>query len=131
LNFGFQYILVLVNDASCFNRIYLLKAKSKSEKKILEFFAEIKNKLDQVPAYFHSDCGREFSSNLFLAALWELGVFPERGPADSPQTNGIAKRFNGVLLEKIKCMLLQSQVPQSMWHEAALHAFSLLNVLPL
>jgi hypothetical protein len=28
-------------------------------------------------------------------------------------------------------MLLQSQVPQSMWHEAALHAFSLLNVLPL
>ncbi|PLW53395.1 hypothetical protein PCANC_06080 [Puccinia coronata f. sp. avenae] len=106
------------------------RAKSESEKRILEFFAEIKNKLNRVPAYFHSDRGGEFSSTKFLSSLQELGVSIERGPADSPQTNGVAERFNGVLLEKIKCMLLQSKVPQSLWHEAACHASDILNVLP-
>jgi hypothetical protein len=127
---GHKYILILIDDTSRFNRIYLLKAKSESEKRILEFFAEIKNKINRVPAYFHSDRGGEFSSTKFLSSLQELGVSIERGPADSPQTNGVAERFNGVLLEKIKCMLLQSQVPQSLWHEAACHASDILNVLP-
>jgi hypothetical protein len=54
----------------------------------------------------------------------------ERGPADSPQTNGVSERFNGVLLEKVRFMMLQSQVPQSMWHKAVCHAYTLLNVLP-
>jgi hypothetical protein len=70
------------------------------------------------------------SSTKFLNQLKAYGILIERGPADSPQLNGVAERFNGVLLEKIKCMLLQSQIPQSMWHEAELHASTLLNVLP-
>jgi hypothetical protein len=91
---------------------------------------ELKNKLQRVPAYLHSDRGGEFSLTRFLNKLQEYGVSVERGPADSPQTNGVSERFNGVLLEKVKCMLLQSQVPQSMWHKAVSHASTLLNVLP-
>ncbi|PLW29478.1 hypothetical protein PCANC_26056 [Puccinia coronata f. sp. avenae] len=98
--YGYKYVLVIVNDASRFNRIYLLKAKSESESKLLEFCAELKNKINRVPAYLHSDCGGKFSSLSFLAKLKEFGVSIERGPADSLQTNGVAKQFNGVLLEK-------------------------------
>jgi hypothetical protein len=127
---GFRYVLVIVDDASRYNRIYLLRAKSESEDKLLSFFEELKNKVDRLPAYLHSDRGGEFSSTKFLNQVKAYSISIERGPADSPQSNGIAERFNGVLLEKIKCMLLQSQIPQSMWHEAALHASTLLNVLP-
>jgi len=127
---GFRYILVVVDDASRFNRIYLLRSKSESENKLLDFISEIRNKVHHTPAYLHSDRGGEFSSTLFLNKLSELGVSIERGPADSPQTNGVAERFNGVLLDKIKCMLLQSQIPLNMWHEAALHASTVINILP-
>lgn len=127
---GFRYILVIIDDATRFNRIYMLKSKSESEGKLVSLFEEIKNKIQRVPAYLHSDRGGEFSSTKFIAKLNELGISMERGPANSPQTNGVAERFNGVLLEKMRCMLLQSQVPQSMWHEAASHASTLLNVLP-
>jgi hypothetical protein len=54
----------------------------------------------------------------------------ERGPVDSPQTSRGSKQFNGALLEIVKCMMLQFQVPQSMWHKAVCHASTLLNVLP-
>ncbi|KAI7941321.1 hypothetical protein MJO29_013395 [Puccinia striiformis f. sp. tritici] len=128
--FGYRYVLVIIDDASRFNRIYLLKSKSESEVKLLSFFEEIKNKLQRMPAYLHSDRGGEFSSLKFLAKIKEYGISIERGPANSPQTNGVAERFNGVILEKIKCMLLQSKIPQSMWHEAACHASTILNILP-
>ncbi|KAI7939687.1 hypothetical protein MJO29_014423 [Puccinia striiformis f. sp. tritici] len=128
--FGYRCILVIVDDASCFNRIYLLKSKSESESRLLSFFEEIKNKLQQMPAYLHSNCGGEFSSLNFLDKLKEYRISIEQGPADSPQTNGVAERFNGVILKKIKCMLLQSKIPQSMWHEAACHASAILNILP-
>jgi transposase InsO family protein len=124
LKLGFQYVLVIVNDASRFNRIYLMRTKSESEEKLISFFEELKNKAEQLPAYIHSNRGGEFSLTKFSNQVKAYGISIERGPADLPQTNSVDERFNGVLLEKIKYMLLQS-----MWHEAALHASNLLNVL--
>ena len=127
---SYRYVLVIIDDASRFNRVYLLKSKSESEHRLLEFFAKIKTKTNITPSYLHSDRGGEFSLSSFLDKLKTLGVSIERGPANSPQTNGIVERFNGILLDKIKCMMLQSQVPLSMWHEAVCHASTILNVLP-
>jgi transposase InsO family protein len=107
-----------------------MQAKSESEDKLLLFFEELKNKVEQLPANIHSNCGGEFSLTKFLNQVKAYGISIECGPADLPQTNGVAERFNGVPLEKIQCMLLQSQIPELMWHEASLHVSILLNVLP-
>ncbi|PLW56451.1 hypothetical protein PCANC_04875 [Puccinia coronata f. sp. avenae] len=40
-----KYILVIIDDYSCFNQIYLMKNKSKSESKILLYINEIVNKM--------------------------------------------------------------------------------------
>ncbi|MBW0512354.1 hypothetical protein O181_052069 [Austropuccinia psidii MF-1] len=127
---GYKYVLVLIDDFSRFNRIYLLSEKAQAEERIKTYLMEIMNKLDITPAYLHTDCRGEFSSQLFLNHLASQGISPERGPPESPQTNGVSERFNQTLLSKIRCLLGQSNIPISYWDEAALHASLLLNMLP-
>ncbi|PLW28181.1 hypothetical protein PCANC_26987 [Puccinia coronata f. sp. avenae] len=98
-----KYVLVIIDDYSRFNQIYLMKNKSESESKILSFINEIVNK---------------------------TGISVEAGPADSPQTNGLAERLNQTLLVKMRCLLAQSLVPINYWDEAAKYASTLINILP-
>ncbi|MBW0563613.1 hypothetical protein O181_103328 [Austropuccinia psidii MF-1] len=127
---GNKYVLVLIDDYSRFNRIYLMSEKGQAEGHIKSFLMEIKNKLDITPAYLHTDRGGEFSSKLFIDFLTSHGISLERGPPESPQTNGVAEQFNQTILSKIQCLLGQSNIPVSYWDEAANHASLLLNLLP-
>ncbi|PLW13043.1 hypothetical protein PCANC_05600 [Puccinia coronata f. sp. avenae] len=81
-------------------------------------------------AIIHTDRGGESSSKNFLSKLHQLGIRIEAGSANSPQTNGLDKRFNQTLLMKIRCLLAQSSVPINYWDEAAQYASTLINILP-
>ncbi|KAI7961691.1 hypothetical protein MJO28_002180 [Puccinia striiformis f. sp. tritici] len=98
-----KYILVIIDDYSRFNRTYLMRKKSESEGKILSYLNEIVNKTE---------------------------IRIEAGPANNPQTNGLAERFNQALLVKIRCLLAQSMVPINFWDKAARYASTLINILP-
>ncbi|MBW0488905.1 hypothetical protein O181_028620 [Austropuccinia psidii MF-1] len=100
---GYRYVLVLVDDFRRFNRIFLLSEKGQAEERIKAYLMEIKN---------------------------NQGISLERGPPQSPQTNGVAERFNQTLLYKIRCLLGQSNIPTAYWDEEAIHASLLLNMLP-
>ncbi|KNZ63664.1 putative retrotransposon protein, partial [Puccinia sorghi] len=125
-----NYILVIINDYSRFNRIYMLKHKSKSESKILSYINEILNKTGKCPAIIHTDRGGEFNSKMFCSKLDTLGIRVEAGPANSPQTNGLAEQFNQTLLVKMRCLLAQFSVPINFWDEAAKYASTLINIIP-
>ncbi|MBW0531392.1 hypothetical protein O181_071107 [Austropuccinia psidii MF-1] len=127
---GYRYVLAIIDDFSRFNRIYLMTEKGKAEGFIRSFLNELNNKLNITPAYIHTDRGGEFDSNFFKQNLLAKGICLERGPAHSPQTNGVAERFNQSLLTKVRCLLAQSNIPIAYWDEAALHASLLLNHLP-
>ncbi|MBW0522320.1 hypothetical protein O181_062035 [Austropuccinia psidii MF-1] len=127
---GYRYVLAIIDDFSRFNRIYLMTEKGKAEGLIFSFLNELKNKLNITPAYIHTDQGGEFDSNNFKQNLLAKGICLECGPAHSPQTNGIAERFNQSLLTKVRCLLAQSNIPIAYWDKAALHASLLLNHLP-
>jgi transposase InsO family protein len=125
-----KYVLVFIDDYSFFNRIYLMQHKSNSDGKILSYVNEIINKTGKCPAIIHTNCGGEFSSKYFLSKLEQLGICIESGPANSPQTNRLAERFNQTLLVKIWCLLAQSLVPINYWDEAARYKSTLINLLP-
>ncbi|MBW0554946.1 hypothetical protein O181_094661 [Austropuccinia psidii MF-1] len=127
---GQQYVLVLVDDYSRFNRIYMMDKKSDAETCIEAYLNKIKHKLNIIPAFLHTDSGGEFSSKTFLSNLKSKGICREQGPPDSLQTNGVAKRFNQMLLTKMRCLLGQLNIPIKYWDEAANHASVLLNHLP-
>ncbi|MBW0553600.1 hypothetical protein O181_093315 [Austropuccinia psidii MF-1] len=125
-----QYGLVIINDFSRFNRIMILSNKYQAETNLISFIREIKNKTGNYPSYLHSDRGGEFSSTKFMTECGKLGICFERGPADSPQSNGITERFNQSLLIKIRCLLAQCNLPINFWDEAANHASTIINLLP-
>ncbi|MBW0479544.1 hypothetical protein O181_019259 [Austropuccinia psidii MF-1] len=127
---GYRYVLVLIDDYTRFNRIYPLNSKDQSENMIISYFTEIKNKLNITPAYFHSDRGGEFTSARLKRYFLQSGTSIEQGAPNSPQTNGVAERFNKTLLSKIRCLLCQSNIPITYWDEAARHASRLLNHTP-
>jgi hypothetical protein len=41
---------------------------------------------------------------------------------NTPEHNGVAKRLNCTLLEKVRAMLFSSGLPKSLWGEAVSHA---------
>ncbi|MBW0496443.1 hypothetical protein O181_036158 [Austropuccinia psidii MF-1] len=127
---GYKYVLVLINDYSHFNRIYPLTKKSQDAEYIKSYLMEIKNKLDTTPAILHTDRGGEFSSQSLVNFLPRQVISLEWVPPKSPQTNGVAERFNQTLLSKMRCLLGQSKVPVSYWDKAAAHESLLLNLLP-
>ncbi|MBW0477040.1 hypothetical protein O181_016755 [Austropuccinia psidii MF-1] len=122
---GFRYVLVIVDDFSRFNHICLLKKKSKSEGYLKAFINEVSNKVETVPEFIHTNRGGQFYSNSFRHFLLEKGISLEREPANSPQTNGIAERFN-----QTQCLLAQLKIPIELWNEAAKHTSLLINHLP-
>ncbi|MBW0531624.1 hypothetical protein O181_071339 [Austropuccinia psidii MF-1] len=125
-----RYILVIIDDLSRFNCVYLLTQKSQAKAKLLSFINEIKNKIHRWPAYLHSDQGVEFNSTQFCTAIETMGIVFEQGPANILQTNGIAERFNQALLTKRRCLLAQLSVPINCWDEAVKYSSLLINNLP-
>ncbi|MBW0531052.1 hypothetical protein O181_070767 [Austropuccinia psidii MF-1] len=102
---------------------------------ILEITPLAKNSIQYVltqrcPSFLHTDCGGEFYSASFRSKAKALGMVFEQGPANSPQTNGIAERFNQTLLTKCRCLLAQSNVPIRFWDEAVKLSSTLINLLP-
>ncbi|MBW0475307.1 hypothetical protein O181_015022 [Austropuccinia psidii MF-1] len=91
---GYRYVLVLIDDYTRFNRIYIINSKDQSESMIISYFTEIKNKVNITPAYFHSDHGGEFTSTRLKCYFLQSGTSIEQGAPNSPQTNGVAERFN-------------------------------------
>ncbi|MBW0534728.1 hypothetical protein O181_074443 [Austropuccinia psidii MF-1] len=123
-------IAFLVDDYSRYNRIYCLTHKHQADAYIESYINEIRNKLNIIPAYLHTDRGGEFSAKTFVDKLKGRGICFEQGPPNSPQTNGVSEQFNQSLLSKIRCIVGQSNIPTYLWDEAAKHASFLLNQLP-
>ncbi|MBW0546423.1 hypothetical protein O181_086138, partial [Austropuccinia psidii MF-1] len=127
---GVKHVLVIIDDYSRFNRIYLMSQKNQAQTHLMSYINKIYNKVNITPAFVHTDRGGEFDSNSFRQILFKKGIVLERGPPESPQTNGVAERFNQTLLLNIRCLLAQSRIPIQMWTEAAKHSSLLLSLLP-
>lgn len=49
----------------------------------------------------------------------------------TPQQNGLVKRINKTLMEIVRCMLIQSKLPKSLWAEILMTTTYLVNLSPL
>ncbi|MBW0520374.1 hypothetical protein O181_060089 [Austropuccinia psidii MF-1] len=77
-----------------------------------------------------SNNGGEFTSKEFLDYLMKNGIkFLSTAPY-SPQENPISERANRTLMERTRCLLLDSKLPMSWWGEAAATEAYLLNRTP-
>ena len=74
--------------------------------------------------------GREFICAEMTDFLVEEGIAHEKTALYSPQSNGVAKRFNQTLLEGECAISFTANVPSMLWADLAVTAAYIRNCLP-
>jgi reverse transcriptase-like protein len=74
-----------------------------------------------------SDRGGEYLSEEFSVHLKKAGTVRKLTVHDTPEHNGVAERLNRTLMEKVRAMLHDSDLPKFLWAEATAHAVYLKN----
>ena len=79
---------------------------------------------------FRTDNGLEFFFDEFNTLCKKEGIVRHSTVRHTPQHNGVAKHMNRTLMEKVRCMLSNAQLPKSFWAEANSTACYLINRSP-
>jgi transposase InsO family protein len=90
---GKRYFMTLIDDATSYCYVYLLKTKHEAFHYFKIFKAEVERKIN----HLHDDRGGEYISNEFSQFCDEHGIIYEVTPPYSPQSNGAAERKNRTL----------------------------------
>ena len=77
-----------------------------------------------------TDNGLEFCNIEFDKFCEGQGILRHRTVRYTPQQNRVAERMNRTLLEKVRCLLLTSEMPKSFWGEVLSTATYLVNRSP-
>ncbi|KAH9736371.1 hypothetical protein KPL71_018077 [Citrus sinensis] len=77
-----------------------------------------------------TDNGLEFCSKGFEEYCQKHGIKRHKTVRFTPQQNGLAERMNRTLVDKTRCMLINSKLPRSFWAEAVNTASYLVNRSP-
>jgi transposase InsO family protein len=97
----------LLDDHSRYNYVYLMRHKSESFDK----FKEFKNKLNKKIKALHSDQGGVYLSHEFGDYLMKCGIVSQLTPPGMPQWNDVSERRNRTLLNMVRSMMSQSDLP--------------------
>jgi hypothetical protein len=77
---GQKYFMTMIDDASRYCYIYLLKTKDEALNYFKTYKAEDENQQEKKITHFRSDCGGEYFSNVFDLFCAEHGIIHERTP---------------------------------------------------
>jgi transposase InsO family protein len=127
---GYRYFVTFTDVHSKFCAVYLLKAKSEVQSKVIEYLELLKNSFGRKVKIFRTDRGTEYLSQEVQKYLRSEGIRYQCTVAYSPEQNGISERKNRTLVEACRTMLTESGMSREYWDEALKNAnYSLNRVL--
>jgi transposase InsO family protein len=100
-----RYFMTMIDDASRYYYVYLLKTKDEALNCFETYKTEVKNQLEKKIKHFRSDRGGEYFSNEFDLFCAEHGIIHERTSPYSPQSNAVAKRKNCTFTDLVNSRL--------------------------
>src|SRR3954466_15527740 len=127
---GLRYFVTFTDDLSRYGYIYLMKHNSETFEKFKEFHNEVENQLDKTMKLLRSDRGGEYLSQDFDDHLKSRGIVPQLTPPGTPQRNGVSEWRNRTLLDMVRSMMIQSDLPLAFRGYALETAAFTLNRVP-
>jgi transposase InsO family protein len=112
---GKRYFMTMIDDASRYCYVYLLKTKDEVLNCLKTYKAEVENQLEKTIKYFRSDRGGEYFSNELDLFCAEHSIIHERTPPYSPQSNGVAERKSHTLTDLVNSMLDTAGLSKAWW----------------
>ena len=77
-----------------------------------------------------TDNGLEFVNQEFNDLCAKYGIQRHKTVKNTPQQNGVAERMNRTLLNKVRCLMIESGLSKPYWGEALYNACYLINRSP-
>jgi hypothetical protein len=90
-----------------------MRHKSESFEKFKQFQNEVQNQLGKTIKFLRSDCRGEYLSLEFSDHLKQCRIVPQLTPSGTPQWNGMPERRNRTLLNIVRSMMSQTDLPLS------------------
>src|SRR5271168_2200857 len=122
-----HYYVSFTDDYSRYMNVYFLHTKDKTFNAYQTYEAWLSNQYEAKIKSLRSDRGGEYLSVEFSAHLKKVGTVRRLTAHDTPEHNGVAERLNRTLLQKVRAMLYESDLPKFLWAEATAHAVYLKN----
>jgi len=126
----FRYFVTFINNSSRFASISPLQEKSKVGKMLKAFISQAELETEQKVKVLHSDGGGKYMAGHIQQYLQEHRIKHKVTIADTPQHNGVAECLNCTLLDKVRTMLADADLPKSYWLEVLNYATLLHNISP-
>ena len=127
---GTSYFLTFIDDYSRFSYFYLISHRFVALDCFKRFVAEVENQKERNVKVFQTNRGREYLAKQFQELCEEKGIRRQLTIPSTPQQNGVAERRNRTLLEMVRPMMAQANLPISFWGDALLIAAYILNHVP-
>nr|GEU35214.1 retrotransposon protein, putative, Ty1-copia subclass [Tanacetum cinerariifolium] len=90
----------------------------------------VENQTGRTVMKLRTDNGLEFCNREFEQLYIKSGIARHLIVVGTPQQNGVAERMNITLMDKVRCLLIQSRLPKTFWAEATCTATYLINRSP-
>ncbi|GLI61680.1 hypothetical protein VaNZ11_004116 [Volvox africanus] len=128
---GSLYLTVLLDDYTGFSAVAFTPTKEAVKDKVMTMVNQLETYSGFRVKEVRSDQGGEFINSPLQEFFRTKGI--RHGPTVgyAPEQNGAAERLNRTLLEKMRALLAESQLPQCMWAEAVSTANYLRNISPV
>nr|GEZ90109.1 retrovirus-related Pol polyprotein from transposon TNT 1-94 [Tanacetum cinerariifolium] len=98
--------------------------------KFKEWKQLVENQTGRTIKKLRTDNGLEFCNREFKQLCIRSGIARHLTVDGTSQHNGLAERMNRTLMDKVRCLLIQSGLPKTFWAEAACTAAYLINRSP-
>jgi len=115
---GKRYVLVILDDYSCFTWTLFLVSKDETFEKFLVFLKRTEKRVGHSLVSLRSDHDKEFENSSFIDYFSEHGVDHNFSAPRIPQQNGVVEHKNRTLEDLTRTMFVASGLPRNFWVEA-------------
>ena len=125
-----RYLISFIDDFSRKTWIYFVLEKSEAFHIFKEFKAFVEKQSGNFIKCLRTDRGGEYNSIEFKEFCKENGIKRQLTTAYTPQQNGVAERKNRTIMNMVRAILSEKEVPKSFWADAVQWANHVLNRSP-
>lgn len=109
--------MTFIDDCTRYAEIYFLKKKSDAIKYLKDFCEKVHIRTTSYSRAIRSDRGGEYVSTEWADYSSSQRIDHQLTPVYSPQSNGVAERFNPTIVNMSRTALL-NKAPKFLWAEA-------------
>jgi transposase InsO family protein len=127
---GRYYFISFTDDSARYSWLYQLRKKSEAFGAFKAWHKEVERQTGRKLRVFRSDNGGEYITLEWELYMKEHGIVHQKTTPRTPEQNGVSERLNLTLMDRVRTILIESQLPLSLWAEAVNYAVYTKNRSP-